>query len=72
MYIYLWIFTKSVILHVKHFISLTKRESVRRFFFCNTDPTLINTSTSDHKKHGKVQSIGDKKEKTSMCTHKTN
>jgi hypothetical protein len=32
---YLLIFTKSLWLHVKHFIALTKRESGRRFFFCN-------------------------------------
>jgi hypothetical protein len=32
-YIYLLIFTKSLWLHVKHFIALTKRESVRRIFF---------------------------------------
>ena len=36
-YIYLLIFTKSLWLHVKHFIALTKRESVRRFFFVITD-----------------------------------
>jgi hypothetical protein len=36
MYIYLLMFTKSLRLHVKHFIALTKRESVKRFFFfCN-------------------------------------
>ena len=35
MYIYLLMFTKSLRLHVKHFIALTKRESVRRFFCCN-------------------------------------
>jgi hypothetical protein len=32
-YIYLLIFTISLWLHVKHFIALTKRKSVRRFFF---------------------------------------
>jgi hypothetical protein len=37
-YIYLLIFTKSLWLNVKHFIALTKRESVRRiFFFVITD-----------------------------------
>ena len=36
-YIYLLIFTKSLWLHVKPFIALTKRESVRRFFFVITD-----------------------------------
>jgi hypothetical protein len=35
-YIYLLIFTISLWLHVKHFIALTKRESVRRFFFVIT------------------------------------
>jgi hypothetical protein len=34
-YIYLLIFTKSLWLHVKHFIALTERESVRRIFLCN-------------------------------------
>ena len=29
------IFTISLWIHVKHFIALTKRESVRRIFFCN-------------------------------------
>ena len=49
-------FTKSLRLHVKHFIALTKKESVRRFFFVITDQaTLVNTSTSDHEKHGKVR-----------------
>ena len=33
-------------------------------FFCNYLSTLVNTSTSDLEKHGKVrQHIGDKKEK---------
>jgi hypothetical protein len=32
-YIYLLIFTKSLRLHVKHVIALTKRESVRRIVF---------------------------------------
>ena len=36
-YNYLLIFTKSLWLHVKHFIALTKRESVRRYFFVMTD-----------------------------------
>ena len=34
---YLLIFTKSLWLHVKHFIALTKRESGRRIFFGITD-----------------------------------
>ena len=53
--IYLLIFTRSLWLHVKHFIALTKRERVRRIFFVITDPTLVNTLSSDHEKHGKVQ-----------------
>ena len=32
-YIYLLIFTISLLLHVKHFIALTKRESVRKIVF---------------------------------------
>ena len=36
-YIYLLIFTKSLWLHVKHYIALTKRESVRRIFFVITE-----------------------------------
>ena len=37
-YIYLLIFTKSLWLHVKHFIALTKRESMRNIaFFVITD-----------------------------------
>ena len=43
----------SILLHYN------ERESVRRIgFFCNffvTDPTLVNTSTSDHEKHEKVR-----------------
>ena len=37
-YIYLWIFTKSIWLQVKHFIALTKRESVRRIYFWSYRP----------------------------------
>jgi hypothetical protein len=70
-YIYLLIFTKSLWIHVKHFIALTKRESLRGIFFCNYRSGL---SLSTHrpvtmKNTGKYDSIGDKKEK-SMCTHK--
>ena len=70
-YIYLLIFTISLWLHVKHFIALTKWESVRRIFFCNYRSGL---SLSTHrpvttKNTGKYDIIGDKKEK-SMCTHK--
>jgi hypothetical protein len=71
-YIYLLIFTISLWLHVKHFIALTKRESVRRICFCYYRSGL---SLSTHrpvttKNTGKYDSIDDKKEK-SMCTHKT-
>jgi hypothetical protein len=71
-YIYLLIFTKSLWLHVKYFIALTKRESVRRIFLCNY---RLGLPLSTHrpvfmKNTGKYNSIGDKKEK-SMCTHKT-
>jgi hypothetical protein len=64
-YIYLLIFTISLWLHVKHFIALTKRESVRRIFFCNYRSGL---SLSTHrpvttKNTGKYDSIGDKKRK---------
>jgi hypothetical protein len=70
-YIYILIFTISSWLNVKHSIALTKRESVRRIFFCNYRSGL---SLSTHrpvstKNTGKYDSIGDKKEK-SMCTHK--
>jgi predicted DNA-binding WGR domain protein len=61
---------KINITSVKHFVALTKRESVRRFFVVViTDPTLLNTSTSDHEIHRKYDRIGDKKE-NSMCMHK--
>ena len=71
-YIYLLIFTISVWLHVKHFITL-KHEKVKceEIFFCNYRSGL---SLSTHrpvstKNTGKYDSIGDKKEK-SMCMHK--
>ena len=56
-YIYLLIFTISLWLHVKHFIALTKRESVRRicFLLLPVRIILVNTSTSDNEKHGKVR-----------------
>ena len=66
-HIYLLIFTKSLWLHVKHFIALTKRESVRRIvFFCNYRSGLPVTT----KNTGKYYSIGDKKDKK-KCTYKT-
>jgi hypothetical protein len=70
-YIYLLIFTKSLWLHVKHFIALTKRESVI-IFFCNYQsglPMLTHRPVTT-KNTGKYDSIGEKKEK-SMCMHKT-
>ena len=68
-YIYLLIFTKSLWLHVKHFIALTKREIVRRIFFCNYRSGL---SLSTHrpvitKNTGKYDSIGNKKYQTCVC-----
>jgi hypothetical protein len=53
-YIYLLIFTKSLWLHVKHFIALTKRESVRRIVFIITDQDYP-CQHIDHEKHGKVR-----------------
>jgi hypothetical protein len=56
-YIYLFIFTKSLWLHVKHCIALTKRESVRRILYCNYRSgviTLVSTSTSDHEKQNPI------------------
>ena len=71
-YIYLLIFTKPLWLHVNHFIALTKRESVRRIFFCNyrSGLPLSTHRPVTTKNTGKYDSIGDKKEK-SMCMHKT-
>jgi hypothetical protein len=64
-YIYLLIFTKSLWLHVKHFIALTKRESVRRIgFFCCNYRSRLPLSTHrpvTTKNTGKYDSIGDKK-----------
>ena len=56
-YIYLLISTISFWLHVKYFIALTKRESVRRIYFVITgqDYIFVNTSTSDHEKQEKVR-----------------
>jgi hypothetical protein len=48
-YIYLLIFTKSLWLHVKHFIALMKRESVRRIFFVIIPPLIEwNLSVCSH------------------------
>ena len=62
-YIYLLIFTISLWIHVKHFIALMKRGSLRRIFYCNYRSGL---SLSTHrpvttKNNGKYDSIGDKK-----------
>ena len=65
-YIYLLILTKSLWLHVKHFITLTKRENVRRIgFFCNyrSRLTLSTHRPVTTKNTGKYDSIGDKKRK---------
>jgi hypothetical protein len=62
-YIYLLIFTKSLCLHVKHFIALTKRESERRIFLCNYGSGLpLSTHRSVTSKNtGKYDSIRNKK-----------
>ena len=70
-YIYLLIFTISLWLHVKHFITLKhEKGKCEKIFFCNYRSGL---SLSTHrpvttKNTGKYDSIGDKKGK-SMCTH---
>ena len=54
----LWIFTKLICLHVKHLIALTKRESVRRIFICNSRSYacqyMNHCPQKKTKKHGKV------------------
>ena len=71
-YIYLLIFTISLWLHVKHFITLKhEKGKCEKILFCNYRSGL---SLSTHrpvttKNTGNYDSIGDKKEK-SMCTHK--
>ena len=64
-YIYLLIFTKSIWLHVKHCIALTKRESVKRICFCNfrSELPLSTHRPVTTKNNVKYDSIGDKKEK---------
>jgi hypothetical protein len=71
-YIYLLIFTKSLWLHVKHVVALTKRESEKFFVFCNyrSGLPLSTHRPVTTKNMGKYDSIGDKKEKN-MCMHKT-
>jgi hypothetical protein len=50
---------------ISHFIALTKRESVRRFFFCNYRSRLpLSTGRPVTTKNtGKYDGIGNKKEK---------
>jgi hypothetical protein len=70
-YIYLVVFTILLWIHVKHFIALTKNESVRRILFLQLPvrTILVNTSTSDHEKKRESTIALATKEK-SMCTHK--
>ena len=71
-HIYLLIFTISLWLHVKHFITLMHEKwKCEEILLCNYQSGL---SVSSHrpvttKNTGKYDSISDKKEK-SMCTHK--
>ena len=69
-YIYLLIFTKSLWLHVKHFIALTKRESVRRIFFLQLPdqnyPLSTHRPVTDHEKHEKVRQHWRQKK---TCVH---
>jgi len=53
--VYLSLDIYKINIHVKHFIALTKRESVKIFVYVITDSTLVNTSTSDHEKHERVR-----------------
>ena len=64
-YIYLLIFTKSLWLHVKYFIALTKRVSVRRICCCCNYRSGLPLPTHrpvTTKNTGKYESIGEKKE----------
>jgi hypothetical protein len=64
LYIYLLIFTKSLWLHVKHFIALTKRESVRRIvFFCNYRSGLPLSTHRPRKTRESTTALATKKEK---------
>jgi hypothetical protein len=50
-YIYLLVFTISLWIHVKHFIALTKRESVRSiFFFCNYRMPFVSSTLKSFEK----------------------
>jgi len=44
-------------------------ERVRRIFFVITDLTLVNTSNSDHEKHGKVYMTALETKKKKACVH---
>jgi hypothetical protein len=71
-YIYLLIFTISLWLHVKHFITLKhEKGKCEKIFFCiyRSGLSLSTHRPVTTKNTGKYDSIGDKKEK-SMCTHK--
>jgi hypothetical protein len=69
-HIYLLIFTKSLWLHVKHFIALTKRESVRRivFFFCNYQSGLPLSTHRPRKIRENTTALVTKKKKKT-CVH---
>ena len=62
-YIYFLIFTKSLRLHVKHFITLTKRESARRIFFCNYRSGLPLSTHRPRKTRESTTALATKKEK---------
>ena len=67
---YLLIFTKWLWLHVKHFIALTKRESVRRIVFCCNYWSGLPLSTHrpvTTKNTGKVWQHWRQKRKKKTC-----
>ena len=78
----LWIFTKSICLHVKHLIALAKRESVRIVFICNSlsyacqymnhypQQQKTTTKTKTKKQKTNTGKCAQQKEK-STCMHKT-
>jgi hypothetical protein len=71
-YIYLFIFTISLWLHVKHFITLMHdKGKCEKMFLCNyrSGLSLSTQRPVITKNTGKYDNIGDKREK-SMCTHK--
>ena len=65
----LWIFTKLICLHVKHLIALTKRESVRRIFICNSRSYACQyMNHCPQKKNKKTrESVQGKKKKAHAC-----